>query len=297
MREKLDLTSESRLKQSGNIGKLSALQILKLMNKEDKKVAKAVAKEIPQIVKAVDGIVKSFTNGGRLLYVGAGTSGRLAVVDASECPPTFGVSPDMVQAIIAGGVPAIFKSKEGAEDIEKNGEKELRAKKLSKNDAVVGISASGRTPFVVGALKYAKKTGCFTSAVSVNKNAKIAKYAKAAILPIVGPEFIIGSTRLKAGTAQKLILNMLTTVSMIKLGRTYNNLMVDVQPLCEKLKIRTVKILMELTGLNKNAASKKLKEAKGELKTAAVMILKKMDYAKAKRLLDKHRGNLQEALK
>lgn len=296
MQEKLDLTSESRLKQSKNINALSTTQILKLMNKEDQKVAKAVAKKIPQIAKAVDGIVKSFANGGRLLYVGAGTSGRLAVVDASECPPTFGVPPDMVQAIIAGGAPAIFKSKEGAEDIEKNGEKELRAKKLNKNDAVVGISASGRTPFVIGALKYAKKTGCFTAAISVNKNAEIARHAKVPILPVVGPEFITGSTRLKAGTAQKLILNMLTTVSMIKLGKTYDNLMVDVQPLCEKLKIRTVKILMELTGLDNNTASKKLKEAKGELKTAAVMVLKKLDYPKAKHLLDKHRGNLQEAL-
>lgn len=297
MREKLNLTSESRLSQSKDIDKLSTLKILKLMNKEDQKIAKAVEKEIPQIAKAVDNIAKGFSKGGRLIYVGAGTSGRLAVVDASECPPTFGIPPDMVQVIIAGGIPAIFKTKEGAEDIEKNGEKDLKEKKLTKNDVVVGISASGRTPFVIGALKYARKIGCYTVAVTVNKNSKMSKYADTSIVPIVGPEFITGSTRLKAGTAQKLVLNMLTTVSMIKRGRTYKNLMVDMLPLSGKLKIRTVKILMEITSLEIKAAEKRLKDAKGELKTAIVMEIKKLDYAKAKKLIKKHNGNISSILR
>lgn len=294
--EKLDLTSESRLRESKDIDKLPTLKILELMNKEDQKVAKAVEKEIPLIAKAVDIITKSFSKGGRLIYVGAGTSGRLAVVDASECPPTFGVSPDMVQAIIAGGIPAIFKTKEGAEDIEKNGEKDLKDKKLNNNDIVVGVSASGRTPFVTGALKYAQKLGCYTIAVTVNKNSKMSKYADTTIAPVVGPEFIAGSTRLKAGTAQKLVLNMLTTVSMIKRGRTYKNLMVDMLPLSGKLKIRTVKILMEITGLEIKDAEKRLGQARGELKTAVVMQIKKLDYVKAKKLLEKHNGDLQEVL-
>ncbi|MFH1453330.1 MAG: N-acetylmuramic acid 6-phosphate etherase [Armatimonadota bacterium] len=296
MQEKLNLVSESKLSKSRNISMLPVLQILKLMNKEDQKVAKAVFKEIPKIGKAVDKIIESFSKGGRLFYVGAGTSGRLAVVDASECPPTFGVESSMVQAIIAGGAPAVFKSKEGAEDIEKNGEKELKNKKLAKKDIVVGISASGRTPFVIGALKYAGKLGCFTVAVTVNKDSKMSKHAKVSIVPEVGPEFITGSTRLKAGTAQKLVLNMLTTVSMIKLGRTFNNLMVDLMPVNTKLKMRSVGILMELTGLGKDKAEKKFKEAKGELKTAVVMELKKLDYSGAKKLLDKNNGSLQEVL-
>lgn len=297
MQEKLNLTSESRLRQSKDIDKFPTLKILKLMNKEDQKVAKAVEKEIPKIAKAVDNIAKGFSKGGRLIYAGAGTSGRLAVVDASECPPTFGVPPKMVQAIIAGGIPAIFKTKEGAEDIEKNGEKDLKNKKLNKNDIVVGVSASGRTPFVIGALKYAQKLGCYTIAVTVNKNSKISKYADTSIAPVVGPEFITGSTRLKAGTAQKLVLNMLTTVSMIKHGRTYKNLMVDMLPLSGKLKIRTVKILMEITDLDMKEAEKRLRQAKGELKTAAVMQIKKLDYAKAKKLLKKHDGNIGSILR
>lgn len=297
MSKKLDLVSERRLIRSKNISTFSTLQVLKLMNKEDRKVAEAVAKEIPKISNAVEKIIKSFSRGGRLFYVGAGTSGRLAVVDASECPPTFGVEQEMVQAIIAGGAPAIFKSKEGAEDIEKNGEEELKKKMLSERDVVIGISASGRTPFVIGALKYAKKAGCFTVGLTVNKDAEILKYAKTSIVPVVGPEVITGSTRLKAGTAQKLVLNMLTTASMIKLGRTYNNLMVDLLPMNSKLKIRMVKILMEVTGTDKKTAQKRLNEAKGELKTAIIMEIKKLDYAAAKELLKKHNGALQEVLK
>lgn len=296
MKEKLNLASEAKLAGSRNISGMSTAQILKLMNKEDQKVALAVKKEISKIAKAVDKITQSFSRGGRLIYVGAGTSGRLAVVDASECPPTFGVEPDMVQAVIAGGMEAVFKTKEGAEDIEENGRRDLKEKKLNKNDVVIGISASGRTPFVVGALKYAKITGCFTVAVTVNKGSKIAKHADISITPAVGAEFITGSTRLKAGTAQKLVLNMITTTSMIKLGRTYNNLMIDLLPLSNKLKIRTLKILMEVTGIQKDKAETLLQKAKGELKTAVVMEMKKLDYLKAREFLDKYKNNLQEAL-
>ncbi|MGL5902034.1 MAG: N-acetylmuramic acid 6-phosphate etherase, partial [Cetobacterium sp.] len=239
------LTTESRNVNTLNIDTVSTAEMVKIINDEDKKVAEAVATELPQIAEAIDGIVERMKKGGRLIYIGAGTSGRLGILDASECPPTYGVSEELVQGLIAGGVEAIFRAKEGAEDSKELAIQDLKDRELTANDTVVGLAASGRTPYVIGGLEYANEIGALTVSITCNADSSVAKEAKIAISPVVGPEVVTGSTRLKSGTAQKLVLNMLSTGSMIKMGKVYGNLMVDVQSTNEKLVERAKKIVSE----------------------------------------------------
>lgn len=290
------LTTESRLTKSYNIDALSIVEILKLINQEDKTVPFAVQKVIPEIVRAVRLVVSAFNCAGRLIYIGAGSSGRLGICDAAECPPTFGVDPSLVQAVLAGGQGAIFKAVEGAEDKEEEAAKDLKARKFSKKDVLIGLSASGRTPYVIGALKYAAKLRAGTVVITCNKEAPVLKYAKVPIAVMVGPEVITGSTRLKAGTAEKLILNMISTVSMIKSGRTFGNYMIDLLPLSQKLKRRSRNILMNLTGLNERKCKELLKNSGGNLKAAVLMGIKGIDYSMAETFLKNSSQNLREAL-
>ncbi|MEG0552542.1 MAG: N-acetylmuramic acid 6-phosphate etherase, partial [Carnobacterium sp.] len=241
------LATETRNKQTMHLDELSVLEIMKLMNKEDQTVAEKVALEIPQITKVVNTIIKSFNQEGRLIYMGAGTSGRLGVLDAAECVPTFSVNPSMVQGLIAGGMKAMTVAVEGAEDSKELGEEDLKTIGLTEKDTVIGIAASGRTPYVIGGLEYAKKVGAATATLSCNKNAEISQYAQLPIEVEVGPEVLTGSTRLKSGTAQKLVLNMLSTGAMIGVGKVYQNLMVDVKPSNKKLEERSKRIIMEAT--------------------------------------------------
>lgn len=275
------LVTESRNPKTMNIDLMPIHEILKVMNEEDQTVPLAVEKAIPEIEKAVKFAIDSFQKGGRLIYIGAGTSGRLGILDASECPPTFGVDPGMVQGIIAGGLEAISRAIEGAEDNETLGGDDLKRIGLTENDTVVGIAASGRTPYVIGALKYAKQIGAKTVAISNNKNSRIGKLVDVAIEVETGPEVITGSTRLKAGTAQKLVLNMISTASMIGIGKVYENLMVDVQPTNEKLVNRAQRIIMEATGCDRETASKALDLAEKNVKAAIIMILLNCSYDEA----------------
>ena len=265
-----DLNTEQRNPNTLGIDKLDTLSMLKLINDEDKKTALAVEAELPNIAKAVDIITSKLQNGGRLFYIGAGTSGRLGVLDASECPPTFGVSPHMVQGLIAGGAKALMSSIEGAEDNEERAISDLKERNLSASDVLVGIAASGRTPYVISALDYANSIGTATIAISCVESSKIAKIASVAITPITGAEVITGSTRLKAGTATKMVLNMLTTTAMIKLGKVYSNLMVDVQATNEKLKARAIRIVMEAAACSKEVAIEALGKSGGSAKEAII---------------------------
>jgi len=291
------LTTEKRNVKSQNIDVLSTTQILKLINDEDKSVPLSVKKEIKNISKAVDMLVKVFKNKGRLFYIGAGTSGRLGILDASECPPTFGVPLNMVKGIIAGGDKAIKRSIEGAEDKQEDGAKEIIKNKVCCKDMVFGIATGSTTPFVLGALKKAKirkaKT-VFFSCNPVNKPSR--KIADVLITPIVGPEVITGSTRMKAGTATKLVLNMVTTAAMIKIGKVYQNLMVDLQVKNKKLLDRSIRIIVELTGFDRKSAKKILLKAKGNLKIAIIMATGKIDYKKASKILKKSNGMVKKAL-
>ncbi|HBX49387.1 MAG TPA: N-acetylmuramic acid 6-phosphate etherase, partial [Clostridiaceae bacterium] len=237
------LVTEERNPDTLNLDKLETVDMLKLINNEDKKVAFAVEKSLSDIAKAVDVIAENMKKGGRLFYIGAGTSGRLGIVDASECPPTFGVDAELVQGLIAGGHDAIFKSVEGAEDNDELGKKDLIDKNLKPFDVVCGIAASGRTPYVLGGMRYAKEIGCPTISVTMNPNSEMAKVADYPISVVVGPEVLMGSTRMKAGTAQKMVLNMLSTGAMVKLGKVYSNLMVDVKASNEKLVARAKRIV------------------------------------------------------
>ncbi|MGL4687921.1 MAG: N-acetylmuramic acid 6-phosphate etherase [Fusobacteriaceae bacterium] len=291
------LATESRNQNTLNIDRVSTEEMVKIMNDEDKKVAEAVEQELPQIAEAIDGIVERMKKGGRLIYIGAGTSGRLGILDASECPPTYGVSEDLVQGIIAGGVEAIFRAKEGAEDSKELAIQDLREKKLNSTDTVVGLAASGRTPYVIGGLEYANEIGALTVSITCNANSSVSKEAKIAISPLVGPEVVTGSTRLKSGTAQKLVLNMLSTGSMIKLGKVYGNLMVDVQSTNEKLVERAKKIVSEATGATTDTAAIYLKETNSDVKLAIFMILSKLNYKDAKEKLEKNSGYIAKALK
>lgn len=291
-----DLVTEDRNPDTFDIDTKSTIQILKLINTEDKKVALAVEKEIPDIAKAVNLIVSAFKNKGRLFYVGAGTSGRLGVLDAAECPPTFGTPPGMIRGIIAGGRRTLVRSKEGVEDDFKAGAKDLEKNKISKKDVVVGIAASRRTPYVLGALGKAKKVGAKTIFVFCNPTLKLKTKADVAISPILGPEVIAGSTRMKAGTAQKMILNMLTTASMIKLGKVYQNLMVDLQVRSQKLVERSKRIIMMATGVDYKKAERYLERADGKVKTALVMILADVDKKTAEKRLRKAGGFVAKAI-
>ena len=291
------LITEQRNPNSMHVDSLSALEIVQLMNKEDKQVPLAIEKCLPQIAQAVECIVAAFQQGGRLVYIGAGTSGRLGVLDASECPPTFGVSPEMVKGIIAGGERALRHPIEGAEDSKTQAVVDLQTIQFSSKDVLVGIAASGRTPYVIGALEYAKSLGSVTVSIASNPNSAMANIVDIAIDTVVGPEVLTGSSRLKSGTAQKLVLNMLTTASMILMGKCYQNLMVDVQASNEKLKARAIRIVMQATDCDKTLAEETLKLADQNAKLAIMMILSGLDRAQAEALLEKHHGKLQLALK
>ena len=290
------LITEQRNPNSMHVDSLSALEIVRLMNEEDKQVPLAIEKCLPQIAQAVERIVAVFQQGGRLVYIGAGTSGRLGVLDASECPPTFGVSPEMVKGIIAGGERALRHPIEGAEDSKAQAVVDLQTIQFSSKDVLVGIAASGRTPYVIGALEYAKSLGSATVSIASNPNSAMANIVDIAIDTVVGPEVLTGSSRLKSGTAQKLVLNMLTTASMILMGKCYQNLMVDVQASNEKLKARAIRIVMQATDCDKALAEETLKLADQNAKLAIMMILSGLDRAQAEALLEKHQGKLQLAL-
>lgn len=291
------LITEQRNPNSMNVDSLSALEIVQLMNDEDKQVPLAIEKCLPQIAQAVERIVAAFQKGGRLVYIGAGTSGRLGVLDASECPPTFGVSPEMVKGIIAGGERALRHPIEGAEDSKAQAVFDLQTIHFSSKDVLVGIAASGRTPYVIGSLEYAKSLGSVTVSIASNPNSAMANIVDIAIDTVVGPEVLTGSSRLKSGTAQKLVLNMLTTASMILMGKCYQNLMVDVQASNEKLKARAIRIVMQATDCDKTLAEETLKLAEQNAKLAIMMILSGLDRAQAEALLEKYHGKLQLALK
>lgn len=291
------LITEQRNPNSMHVDSLSALEIVQLMNEEDKQVPLAIEKCLPQIAQAVERIVAAFQQGGRLVYIGAGTSGRLGILDASECPPTFGVSPEMVKGIIAGGERALRHPIEGAEDSKTHAVVDLQTIQFSSKDVLVGIAASGRTPYVIGALEYAKSLGSVTVSIASNPNSAMANIVDIAIDTVVGPEVLTGSSRLKSGTAQKLVLNMLTTASMILMGKCYQNLMVDVQASNEKLKARAIHIVMQATDCDKALAEETLKQADQNAKLAIMMILSGLDRAQAEALLEKHQGKLQLALK
>ena len=291
------LITEQRNPNSMHVDSLSALEIVQLMNDEDKQVPLAIEKCLPQIAQAVECIVSAFQQGGRLVYIGAGTSGRLGVLDASECPPTFGVSPEMVKGIIAGGERALRHPIEGAEDSKAQAVVDLQTIEFSSKDVLVGIAASGRTPYVIGALEYAKSLGSVTVSIASNPNSAMANIVDIAIDTVVGPEVLTGSSRLKSGTAQKLVLNMLTTASMILMGKCYQNLMVDVQASNEKLKARAIRIVMQATDCDKALAEETLKQADQNAKLAIMMILSGLERPQAEALLEKNQGKLQLALK
>jgi N-acetylmuramic acid 6-phosphate etherase len=288
--------TEHRNPASRGLDRLATKAILRLMNLEDRKVAISVGREIPSIARAVDAIVSGIRKGGRLIYGGAGTSGRLAVLDAAECPPTFGTSPNTVQAIIAGGKKALTSAVEGAEDSARNAVRDLRAKKLSRNDVVVGIAASGTTPYVISALSFARKRGATTVAITSNRNAAIARDAQIVIAAEVGPEIVTGSTRLKAGTSQKLVLNMLSTAAMVRLGHVYDNLMIDVALTNEKLRQRGLRILAEASGADPSAAEHALRQSGHNLRAALVMLKNGLDAKAARARLSLAKGNLRLAL-
>jgi N-acetylmuramic acid 6-phosphate etherase len=291
------LATEQRNPKSMEIDAKSTAEILKIINDEDKTVAFAVEKELPYIEKAVDIIVDGIKKGGRLLYFGAGTSGRLGVVDASECPPTFGTPFGLIEGFIAGGKEAMFRAQEGAEDYEENGAADVLKAKVNEKDIVCGIAASKRTPYVVGAVKKAKELGAHTLFLTTNPRSDFdIKEVDAAICPYVGPEVIMGSTRMKSGTAQKLVLNMLTTAAMIKLGKVYENMMIDLQMTNKKLEERSKRIVMTITGVSYDEAVRYLGEANGHVKTALVMILAKASLEEAHEKLKKAGGFVRKAI-
>lgn len=291
-----NLTTEKINFNTVDIDEKPTYDILKIMNEEDKKVPMAVEKELPNIEKAVEKIVHAFKRDGRLIYLGAGSSGRLGILDAAECPPTFGTPNEMVVGLIAGGEIALLEAVEGAEDCEEEGVKDLLKIQLTSKDVVVGIAASGRTPYVIGGLNYAKSIGAATVSICCNEGAPITKIADIAITPIVGPEVIAGSTRLKSGTAQKLVLNMLTTASMIGIGKVYNNLMVDVQTTNNKLVNRAVRIVMMATGEKEEVAKKALEESNFQSKVAIVMIKTRCNKEEAIKRLKNADGFIKKAL-
>ena len=290
------LTTERRNPHTSHIDELSTLEMVTAINREDQQVPLAVEKVLPQIAEAVDLITERLKNGGRLFYIGAGTSGRLGILDAVECPPTYGTAPEMVQGLIAGGTPAIFKAQEGAEDNPALAAKDLTAAGFSACDVLVGIAASGRTPYVIGGIEYAKKIKAPTIALSCSENSQIAALADIAITPITGPEAITGSTRMKAGTAQKLVLNMLSTGTMIKLGKVYGNLMVDVKTSNLKLEERARRIVMEATGCSRDEAIAVLAQAQGRAKLAILLQLTGCSAEEGRELLKKAEGKLGSAL-
>lgn len=290
------IDTEQQNKNTINLDQMSVREALTVMNQEDKKVAKAIEKVLPEIEKAVHVIIEKFNVGGRLIYIGAGTSGRLGVLDAAECPPTFGAPKEQVVGIIAGGEKAFTEAIEGSEDNIEMGKKDLKKIGLTKDDVVVGLAASGRTPYVIGALEYANSLQAPTVAIACTRESEIGQVANIAIEATPGPEVLTGSTRLKAGTTQKLILNMLSTISMVGIGKAYKNLMVDVQPSNEKLISRAINIVMQATGVEEAVARKKMEESEGNVKAAILMILLDIDKETAEQKLVETKGHIRQSL-
>lgn len=290
------LDTEQQNENTINLDLMSVKEALTVMNNEDKKVALAIEEVLPEIEKAVKIIIEQFNKGGRLIYVGAGTSGRLGVLDASECPPTFGAPKEQVVGLIAGGEKAFTEAIEGAEDSVEMGKEDLVAIDLNDNDVVVGLAASGRTPYVIGALNYANEINVPTVAIACTKNSEIGQVADIAIEVTPGPEVLTGSTRLKAGSAQKMVLNMLSTISMVGIGKVYKNLMVDVQPTNEKLISRAKSIVMKATDVDEETAAQKLDESGGQVKVAILMILLDIDKDTALKKLEETKGHIRKAL-
>ena len=290
------LTTETRNVDTMDLDRMTPEEFVRVMNREDHKVAEAVEKVLPQIAQTITWAVEALKKGGRIIYVGAGTSGRLGILDAAECPPTFGVSSDMVVGVIAGGTEALTKAVENAEDSDRLCEEDLKKIRLSEKDLVIGLATSGRTPYVVYGLRYAGQIDCRTVGISCNADARISEEAGLAIEVVTGPEVLTGSTRLKAGTAQKMILNMISTGSMAGIGKVYQNLMVDVQQSNEKLMIRARNITMEATGCTAEEAERVLKAAGGYVKKAILMILLECDSREADKALEKADGHIRKAL-
>ncbi|SJL85283.1 N-acetylmuramic acid 6-phosphate etherase [Vibrio palustris] len=290
------LVSETRNPDTMDIDTLNSFDVVSRLNQQDKLVPLAIEQELPNIAHAVDIITNAFKQGGRLVYLGAGTSGRLGVLDAVECPPTFSVSDDMVIGLIAGGKEAMFKAQEGAEDSLVLGEEELKRIRFSDKDVLVGIAASGRTPYVIGAIDYANRIGAKSIALSCNPDSPIAEIAHVAISPVVGPEALTGSTRLKSGTAQKLVLNMLTTASMIGLGKSYQNLMVDVKATNKKLEARAARIVMQATDCSEKEAKNLLEHSHNNAKAAILMHLTGISFQEADEKLRDAEGYLRRAI-
>lgn len=291
------LSTETRNPNTMELDRMTPLEIVTVMNREDARVPEAIRPALPNIAKCVEWAAQSIESGGRLIYMGAGTSGRLGVLDAAECPPTFGVSPETVVGLIAGGDRAFLKAVEGAEDSRELGEEDLRRLGLTPKDTVVGIAASGRTPYVLGGLHYAGTVGCHTAAISCNPGSPIGKAAQLAIEVVPGPECLTGSTRLKAGTAQKLILNMISTATMVRCGKTYENLMVDVVPSNEKLRVRAENIVMEAASVTREQAQEALRQSHDRVKTAILMLLIGCGPEEAEARLEKTNGHIRQAMK
>ncbi|EPJ7334301.1 N-acetylmuramic acid 6-phosphate etherase [Citrobacter amalonaticus] len=290
------LVSETRNPQTMDLDALSTLDLVHRFNQQDTLVAEAVKATLPDVASAVDAAAEALKSGGRIIYMGAGTSGRLGVLDASECPPTFGVPHGLVVGLIAGGPGALLKAVEGAEDNAQLGEDDLIALNLVPQDLVVGLAASGRTPYVIGGLKYARKTGCTTVAISCNPDSPIAQEADIAISPVVGPEALTGSTRLKSGTAQKLVLNMISTGAMVKFGKVYQNLMVDMKATNIKLMDRACRMVVEATGIARGEAETLLRQTDFDVKPAILMALSGFNADAAREKLAAHQGFLRAAL-
>ena len=292
-----NMSTETRNQNTMNLDIMSPLEVVTVMNQEDAKVPAAITPALPNIAQCVTWAIESIEAGGRIIYMGAGTSGRLGVLDAVECPPTFGVAPEVVVGLIAGGEKAFVKAVEGAEDSRELGRQDLIDMNLQKRDIVIGIAASGRTPYVLGGLAYAQEMGCHTVGISCNPGSAVGAAAELAIEVVPGPECLTGSTRLKSGTCQKLILNMISTATMVGCGKAYQNLMVDVMQTNEKLVVRAQNIVMEATGCDRETAAEKIALADGNAKTAITMILADCDVAEARERLAKAKGHVREAIK
>ena len=291
------MSTETRNQNTMNLDIMSPLEVVTVMNQEDAKVPAAITPALPNIAQCVTWAIASIEAGGRIIYMGAGTSGRLGVLDAVECPPTFGVAPEVVVGLIAGGEKAFVKAVEGAEDSRELGRQDLIDIKLEARDIVIGIAASGRTPYVLGGLAYAQEMGCHTVGISCNPGSAVGAAAELAIEVVPGPECLTGSTRLKSGTCQKLILNMISTATMVGCGKAYQNLMVDVMQTNEKLVVRAQNIVMEATGCDRETAAEKIAIAGGNAKTAITMILADCGLEEAKERLAKAKGHVREAIK
>ena len=291
------LVTETRNPNTYNIDNVSTLEMVKIMNNEDARVHEAISTELENIALAIDEIHNALVNGGRLIYVGAGTSGRLGILDASECMPTYGVSEDLIQGLIAGGKDAMFKAQEGAEDSTELCVKDLKSISFSKKDILCGLAASGRTPYVIGGIEYAKSLGAKTISVTCNPNSEISKISDISIAPVVGPEVVTGSTRMKSGSAQKMVLNMLSTGAMIKFGKVYGNLMVDVQTTNKKLEERARKIVMDATGCSRDRAVELLDETSNNVKLSIFIEISGLSCSKANEILTDCNGHIRNALK